>query len=511
MTNVLPGTSDSATLQTDALNMSLEAILLLQHGDILLRGYYTCKKFSDKETRYPIVEKKSSAILTKLDQAFQGPSRQALGLTARFCIHSPTIRLMVNYQEVNSSIEESQQKYYLLDCNKISGRSLMMNLLPGIILTVILVSSLAAEIIKIPLSTTNDHEGSFRRLVRHRRSYRYRPALALLELKTFKDAQIYGPITIGTPGQVFHVIFDTGSSDLWVPSSRCSIWRNRACLNHKKYNRQKSITYEPVGEDFSVEYQAGNVSGHLSKDTITIAGMRVEDQIFGEALRESGIFAKTLPDGILGMGVGTLSSSRQLTVFENMVRQGMLPAPVFSFYISRSKSAAVGSMLTLGGIIPELYTGNFTFLHVTVPRYWEFIMDSIEVAGGRGTFCARGCNTIADSGTTLIVGPMKEANMLNKILGARRMFGMPGMYFFNCFRLSRLPDVDFILNGNRLTLTGADYTVKIGRVCLSAFRGILDNGEMPATWILGSTFMKTYYTVFDRKNFIVGFAKARHF
>ncbi|XP_035037700.2 napsin-A [Hippoglossus stenolepis] len=336
------------------------------------------------------------------------------------------------------------------------------------------------------------------------------PSLPVERLTNFMDAQYYGEIGIGTPPQPFTVLFDTGSSNLWIPSIHCNLF-NVACWLHHRYNSKKSSTYVKNGTEFSIQYGRGSLTGYISEDTVSLAGLSVPGQQFAEAVKQPGItFAVARFDGVLGMGYPSISVDKVKPVFDSAMAAKLLPQNVFSFYISRDATATVGGELILGGTDPQYYTGDLHYVNVTRKAYWQIKMDGVEV-GTQLTLCKAGCQAIVDTGTSLIVGPREEVRALHRAIGALPL--IMGEYLIDCKKIPSLPVVSFNIGGKMLNLTGEDYIMKEfqkgSSICLSGFMAMDIPPPAGPLWILGDVFIGKYYTVFDRNADRVGFAPAK--
>uniref|UniRef100_A0A3Q3RG95 pepsin A n=1 Tax=Mastacembelus armatus TaxID=205130 RepID=A0A3Q3RG95_9TELE len=310
------------------------------------------------------------------------------------------------------------------------------------------------------------------------------------------DLSYYGVISIGTPPQSFRVIFDTGSSNLWVPSIYCS---STACNNHNKYNPSKSSTYKYSGTPLDIHYGTGSMTGFLAYDTVTVGGLPVTNQIFGLSETEAPFMQYMRADGILGLAYPRLSNAGATPVFDNMMNEGLVNQDLFSVYLTSNSQQ--GSAVTFGGVDPNHYYGPISWIPLSNELYWQITVDSVTV-NGQVVACNGGCQAIVDTGTSLIVGPQSSINNINSWLGAT---SQNGDYIVNCNNIGQMPDLTFHIHGQQFTLPASAYVRQSQYYgCRTGFSGSGDS-----LWILGDVFIRQYYSIFNRAQNMVGLARAR--
>ncbi|CAE6526818.1 unnamed protein product [Rhizoctonia solani] len=293
-------------------------------------------------------------------------------------------------------------------------------------------------------------------------------------------------------------ILASGSADLWVPSSSCT---SRGCSPHDKYTSSESSTSSKKNGTFRISYADGTaVSGPIYSDTVTVAGLSAVGQYFSPVTRESSSFSSDPSDGIMGLAFSSISSIGAPTFIENLYSQGKISAPTFGLRLASS-----GSELYLGGADTSKYTGNITWALLTSKTYW-LTTGSSSIGGVIGYYGAM----IIDSGTTLIVGSTSSVkDWWAKVPGSKScsifVCGALGYHTYPC---SSPPSVGFTFSGREFLVSPTDFnlgtTDESGTTCVGAImgmRGIPDN-----TWVVGDTFMKSVYTIFDEANARVGFA-----
>ncbi|KAG8902838.1 hypothetical protein FRB99_004034, partial [Tulasnella sp. 403] len=244
-----------------------------------------------------------------------------------------------------------------------------------------------------------------------------------------KDYIYYTSLAVGTPPVEYNVILDTGSSDLWLVAAAC---RAGCPAIAKTYSSVGSTTFNATGsQPFGIAYFGGSVNGTTAREAMSMNGVAVSSQPFGQVTNFAGGALPTTATGLMGLAWGRLAQIGT-PFWENSATSAPgWDQPLFAFALSRQSNnpaangEAPGGSFTIGAVNPALYTGDID---------WERVIMLVTAAiSVGGTVVELGSQLAAiDTGTTLIGGPPDAvAKLYSGIPGVQQGTGdSSGYYYF---------------------------------------------------------------------------------
>jgi len=316
------------------------------------------------------------------------------------------------------------------------------------------------------------------------------------------NIQYRGMISLGSPGQPFNVVFDTGSNILWVPKKGCVSEGPyaRSCKAGKMvYDPKKSSTSADQKKKFSIAYGTGESHGDYFGDMFGFGDpsgtqMKLKNKIvFG-----AGTDLKFTDEGILGLPSFQSIGEAGTSVLHAAIDEGLLDKPIFTTYMkSCPGNCSDGGIITFGAEDPTHCGPVEGWVDVDGDSdHWKFTVDSASMGGA---IYRKAYKAITDTGTSIIVAPGKIVRIFAAVIGAQEY---NGSFFLSCkkkfeFKL-KIGGKTYIISSEDLLMDNKD-----GYCELLMVAGDFD------FWILGDPWIRAYCQVHDAKDMKVGFAKSK--
>eukprot|EP01135_Chromosphaera_perkinsii_P006680 Nk52_evm82s554 gene=Nk52_evmTU82s554 len=293
------------------------------------------------------------------------------------------------------------------------------------------------------------------------------------------------------PNQVtMKMIFDSGSSDLWVPGTGCTVKTCQASSPKMSCDNNQCTN---TGKTFFIQYGKGKTSGSIVEGNVAIGNLTGTGVDYGLASVATDISGA---DGIMGLAFAGISSiatkvNENYTVFDKMMKENNLEN-IVSFYLTDGKEGQ--SEMVIGGYDQSHFEGSLTNIKVESiiqsgeMAYWSFF-SGVSVGG---VTLASNVNTISDTGTSLVILTTSLFLATISELNNAKMNLKQGLYEIPCS--SSQPDITFNVQGHSFVLTKADYTLElVPGQCLVT----ISSSSQPLI-ILGDTFIRKYYQVYAK-------------
>jgi hypothetical protein len=245
------------------------------------------------------------------------------------------------------------------------------------------------------------------------------------------------------------------------------------------------------------------VSGTRAFDVVTVAGVSSPKQPINLITKQSPNFFEGYQiDGIVGMASAGNGFMKQV------IESKRIEKALFS--MAMTPHAVDKAELTVGGIDEAKVKGAINYIPVNSARgSWNISFQSISVNGKDSGIRAQ--STIADSGTSNMIAPARDARAIYAMISPNiKMIDPKGAYGLPCSEAKNLKaDITFVMQGKRYTIPSSELVVGRYPGQPDMCQTLINSGSTPF-WIFGGSLMKYYYTVWDIGGRRMGWAETQH-
>ncbi|CAI7564739.1 unnamed protein product [Penicillium glandicola] len=311
------------------------------------------------------------------------------------------------------------------------------------------------------------------------------------------DYSYFSTVQVGSEKQEMWMAIDTGAPNTWVFDSKCT---ESVCTRHHTFDRSASTSYTTDGSTFSLYYGSGKVSGKMGTDTLSIAGLEVE-QTFGQANNASETFESYPFDGILGLGRSHTLGWALPSFMDLVADKKLIKSNLVGMSLSRSADNDKDGEINFGGVDTTKFDGTISYT-ATDDTIWSIPVDDAYVNGQSCNFTGK--SATIDTGTTYIMIPPADAKALFALFpDASQQPSNSNNWLVPC---NSTATIEFGFSGVKYNISPKDYVGNAesdgSDYCISTIVGYASNG---ANWLVGDVFLKNVYTVFDFDNGQIGF------
>ncbi|KAK9516799.1 hypothetical protein VZT92_024710 [Zoarces viviparus] len=95
---------------------------------------------------------------------------------------------------------------------------------------------------------------------------------------------------------------------------------------------------------------------------------------------------------------------------------------------------------------------------LTSDTYWHIGVDGFQINGQETGWCSQGCQSIVDTGTSMLTAPSQLMGSIMQAIGAQQ--SQYGQYMVDCSQINNLPTLSFVISGVSFPLPPSAYIIQ---------------------------------------------------